>query len=245
MKICLFEFKSAVARQINKVVRNSLLDLGHTLVEHSKAEIVIGLRDFSEAKERYTDKKYILFQIEQYVSKSKQIEKFYKFGPNEIWGFDIENEKEKYTPLGYHPCLLFQSQLSEDIDVGFFGWQRGRRNNWRNQVKYKWEVLNTFDDKLRGENISRARINLNIHFYEGSTFTEWGRIAYFLANEQFFISEIFYCPIGIMQFRTVREYDFLVDYFLRKPDERKEKARIASQRYKQNFDMRDILKERL
>ena len=245
MKICVLKFKSVSSNVIYDVIRNSLVDLGHELVKHSEAEIVIGIRDFSQIDKNYDDKKYILFQIEQYAGKPEQIEGFYKFESDEIWGFDIENENEIYTPLGYHPCLLFQSQLPEDIDISFIGWQRGRRDSWRNQVKVKWEVLNAFDDRIRGENVSRTRINLNIHYHEGSIFTEWGRIAYFFANKKFFISETFHCPIEVMQFRTVREYNFLVDYFLRKPEERKEKAMGAGQIYKQDFDMRDILKERL
>lgn len=245
MKICLLKYKSHSSDSINDVVENSLLDLGHKLVTHSEADVLIAIRDFSGVKKRYPDKKYILFQIEQYVSKSKQIDEFYSFEPDEIWGFDINNKKEIYTPLGYHPCLNFETLLPEDTDVGFIGWQRGRRDDWLLKVKNKWKILNTFDNKFRGQNISRTRINLNIHFYEDSTFTEWGRIAYFLANTQFFISELFYCPISIPQFEFIDQYDSLVDYFLQNPDHREELARMATRIYKRDFDMRDILKGRL
>lgn len=245
MKICLFKYKSQSSDSINSVMENSLVDLGHELVGHSEAEVVISIRDFSQIERRYSDKKYILFQIEQYVGKAYQVHRFYEFEPDEIWGFDINNKKELYTPLGYHSCLIFESQLPEDIDVGFIGWQRGRRDDWRIKVKNKWTVLNTYDNKLRGENISRTKINLNIHYHEGSMFTEWGRIVYFLANEQFFISEMFYCPIEVPQFKTISQYDSLVDCFLESAGGRKEVAVVASRIYKQDFDMRDILKERL
>jgi len=245
MKICLLKFKSASSRLINKVIEKSLIDLGHELVKHSKAEIVIVIRNFPEGERKYEDKKYILFQIEQYVGKPELIDVFYDLEADEIWGFDIDNKKEKYTPLGYHPCMLFESKLQEDIDVGFMGWQRGRRDNWLNKVENKWIVLNTFDDRIRGENISRTRINLNIHFHEGSMFTEWGRIAYFLANEQFFISELFHCPIEVPQFEDIFEYNHLTDFYLKYSDERKKMAAEMSQKYKQELDMRDILRRQL
>lgn len=249
MKICLLRHKSHSSDSIYSVVKNTFIDLGHKLVEHSEAEVVVAIRDFSKIEKRYSDKKYILFQIEQYVGKPEQVKGFYDFKPDEIWGFDISNEREIYTPLGYHPCLKFdlefESQLRKDIDVGFIGWQRGRREAWLAKVKNKWISLNTFDSKIRGENISRTRINLNIHFHEGSTFTEWGRITYFLTNKQFFISESFYCPIVVPQFKTVDQYDSLVDYFLKNASERKEKAIITGKIYKRNFDMRDILRNRL
>lgn len=245
MKICLLKYKSHSSDSINDVIENSLIDLGHKLVDHAEAEIVISIRDFSQVEKRHPDKKYILFQIEQFTGKPEQIIEFYAFKPDEVWGFDIENKKEMYTPLGYHSCLEFESRLPEDIDVGFLGWQRGRRNKWLSDAKHKWKDLNTFDPKLRGENISRTKINLNIHYHENSRFTEWGRIAYFLANSQFFISEYFYCPITIPQFRTIQEYDSMVDYFLKYEDERKRLSAIANKVFKRDFDMRDILKEKL
>lgn len=245
MKICLLKYKSHSSDSINDVMENSLIDLGYDLVNQHEAEIVIAIRDFSKVGQRYSDKKYILFQIEQYVGKQKQVEEFYNFGADEIWGFDIKNKKEIYTSLGYHPCLRFESQLPENVDVGFLGWQRGRRNDWLLNVKNKWRSLNTYDSKIRGENISRTKINLNIHFHEDSTFTEWGRIAYFLVNKQFFISEHFYCPITMSQFRTIQEYDSMVDYFLKYEAERRELATVANKIYKRDFDMRDILKGRL
>lgn len=245
MKICLVRYKSRSSDSINEVMENSLIDLGHKLGSQDEAEAIIAIRDFSKIENRYPDKKYILFQIEQYGGKQKQVNEFYSFEPDEIWGFDIKNKKEIYTPLGYHPCLEFETQLPEDIGVGFIGWMRGRRNKWLSNVKNKWQVLNTYDPKYRGENISRTKINLNMHFHKDSLFTEWGRIAYFLANEQFFISEKFYCPIEILQFCTVKEYDYLVDWFISLPGERKNLAEGAAKIYKRNFDMRDILKERL
>jgi len=244
MKICLLKFKSASARITNNIMEKSLMDLGHKLVEHSKAEIVIGIRNFFEIDKKYSDKKYILLQTEGYKNKAAQVESFYCFGPDEIWGFDIENEREKYTPLGYHPCLLFESFLPEDVDVGFMGWHRGRREDWRNKVRNKWAILNSHEDKLRGENISRARINLNLHFSDGVTITEWTRTAYFLANEQFFISEEVYCPIVVPQFNSIESYDGLVDFYLSHPKERKKRAREMTKEYRTNFDMRNILKER-
>jgi len=252
MKIYLNLGKSTSMRMMNAVMYASLLDLGHELVSYDVADIVIGLRDLRVQDEskvwrdlrKYTGKKYILYQVEQYEHRRELVDSLYKFGLDEIWGFDIGNEKEIYTPFGYHPCLLFESVFSEDIDVGFFGWQRGRRNVWRKNVRNKWTGMNSFDPVVLERNITRARINLNIHYYSATQFTEWLRIAYFLANKQFFISERFYCPIDVPQFDTPETYDALVEYYLKHSEERKRKANKMSKIYKEHFDMRDILHAR-
>ena len=252
MNICLLKYKGQEngnsCCNLNDVMMHSLLDLGCNLVSHEDADIVIAIRSFPKNIKKQKGKHYILYQIEQYESKVKQVEDFYAFGADEIWGYDINNKRETYVPLGYHPCLRFKSaEPLENIDVGFFGCHQRKRAIWHAKVKNKWAVLNTFDDEARNENILRAKINLNMHFYEYKNimFTEWGRISYFLANDCFFISEKFYCPVDVPQFSTIEEYDDLVDYYLKYPEERIEKGKKMSEIYKRDFDMRDILKVRL
>jgi len=260
MNICLLKYggngPGNSCCNLNDVMMYSLLDLGYTLVDHEEADIVIAIRSFPKNIKKQKGKRYILYQIEQYESKVEQVESFYAFKSDEIWGFDIDNARETYVPLGYHPCLEFKSAKSlpfmptnrtEDIDVSFFGCFGDRRGRWNEKVKNRWMILNTFDDKLRGKNILRTKINFNMHYYEYENvmFTEWGRISYFLANDCFFISEKFYCPIDVPQFSTVKEYDVLVDYFLQCPEERIKKGKEMGQAYKRDFDMRDILKEKL
>ena len=256
MNVCLPSLAYA-GYPLNTVMHNSLVDLGHKIVKHSEADVVIAVGIFQGIENKHPDKKYILFQTEGYSSRRKRVEELYAFGPNEIWGFDIENKREEYTPLGYHPCLLFKSFLFEDIDVVFVGWQKKKRLAWLGKVRNKWIHLNTRvyfsgasdifdfpdDDKLLGECISRSRIYLNISFSERTTITQWPRIAYPLANEQFVITDT-YCPVDIPTFDSVKSYDKLVDFYLAHPEERKEKAKQMTKEYKANFDMRDILKGR-
>jgi len=245
MKIAVLSFKSKSSKVIDQVLSHSLLDLGHTLTDQVLADVIIAVRDFSKVNYRYSDKKYILFQIEQQEMKPEAVNDFYAFNPDEIWGFDKYNEKEVYTPLGYHPCLRFEKfQIEESIDVGFFGWQHGRREVFWNDIKHKYKVLNTYYVNERACNILKARINLNLHFKKGAMFTEWGRICFFLANNQFFISERFYCPIEVPQFITVEEYDHMIGFYLKNPNLRIQQAENMTYEYMKNYDMRDILRER-
>lgn len=242
MKICLLKFKSCSSDSINQVVESSLLDLGHELVDHFEAEVVIGVRDFSRIKEKYTDKKYILYQIEQYNAKQAQVESFYDFEPDEVWGFDIENKKERYIPLGYHPCLRFQPSV-QDIDVGFMGWLRGRREEWIKKVKFKPVYFESYNHEGRGSWISRIKVNLHIHFSRVATFfTPWDRLSHFLANDCFFLVENCYCPIDTVYFNAPKDYDELVDFYLSNDEERFLKGKEMGQKYRNEFDMRDILK---
>jgi len=260
MNICLLKYGGKGGGNsccnLNDVMMYSLLDLNYNLVGHEEADIVIAIRSFPKDIKRQKGKRYILYQIEQYESKVEQVESFYAFNPDEIWGFDIDNERETYVPLGYHPCLNFKpanalafmpSNRTEDIDVSLIGCFGDRRGLWNTKVKNKWVILNTFDDKLRGKNILRTKINFNMHYYKykNAMFTEWGRISYFLANDCFFISEKFYCPFDVPQFSTIEEYDMLVDYYLNHPELRAEKGREMGQAYRSDFDMRNILKEKL
>lgn len=241
MKICLLKYKSSSVDSMNSVVENSLIDLGHKMVRHSEAEVVIGIRDFSQLRTRHGDKRYILFQIEQYSVKPEQVESFYAFKPDEVWGFDIENEKEKYVPLGYHPCLRIQSS-AQDIDVGFMGWLRGRREAWAERVKHKPVYFKSYDPLERGRWISRIKVNLHVHFSNVFTlFTPWDRISHFLANNCFFLIESCYCPIELVYFSDPAEYDDLMSFYLLNEEERLLKGRKMGNQYREEFDMRDIL----
>lgn len=242
MNICILAPSNKVDwfGNIRRVLRHSIIDMGLSLVSYPGADIVIAIQYFPPHTVKDGSKKYILYQIEQYDIKTAAVESYYAFEPDEIWGFDINNKKEKYVPLGYHPCLGFSTQ-SQDIDVSFMGCITERRQQWFSRVKHIPKQSRGFNHEDRGKAISRTKINLNLHAYKETQFTEWDRISHFLANGCFFISENFYCPIKIPQFDSITKYDELVDFYLGGPEERAEWVHETQKIYKRNFDMRDIL----
>jgi len=227
---------------ITRILKNSIKDIGFILTSQQEADVIIAVQHFPLTMEKRRGVKYILYQIEQHSYKSASVESYYAFRPNEVWGFDIENKNERYVPLGYHPCLEFDRNF-QDIDVSFMGCITEKRHKWFSKVKHSPKQVRGFAHKVRGQVLSRTKINLNLHAYGMTQFTEWDRISHFLANSCFFISEHFYCPIDVPQFKTVDQYDLLVDYFLKNAEEREEKAVMANKIYKRDFDMRNILKE--
>jgi len=231
---------------IRKVVTSSLWDIGVEIVEDRKeANIVLAIQHFlKEDAPKQTDTKYILYQVEQYTAKPQAVEGFYQFGPDEVWGFDIENTREIYTPLGYHPCLEFKAS-KKDVNVSFMGCITPRRVDLIEQMKYKPKQIRGFDHEQRGSLISRTFINLNLHSYGLFRYTQWDRISHFLANGCFFISEGFYCPVQVPQFYTPEQYDEMVDFYLNRAPLMRTIGGEMKYTYKTYFDMRDLLYRRL
>lgn len=246
MNICLFAPDNKIDwfGNMMRILKNSIKDIGFSFVAHYDADIIIAVQHFPSGMVKRKGAKYILYQIEQYPAKTATIDSYYAFDPDEIWGFDIENKKEKYVPLGYHPCLEFDKQ-SKDIDVAFIGCITERRKEWFSKVKHCPRQIRGFNHENRGKAFSRTKINLNLHAYGKTQFTEWDRISHFLANGCFFISENFYCPIFVPQFYSILGYDATVSFYLDKPDLREEISLKAQEAYRQDFDMRDILRKLL
>lgn len=223
---------------INNLFLNSLMDCGHEITDFDSADIVLVIQ-YLPGNKRVYDKKYILLQTEQH---NKNILKYSRFGPDKVWGFGIDYPEE-YICLGYHPCLELPFDVQRDINVSFFGCMTERRRSFLLNAENKFSVISTWDfvDKLR--RIQRSKINLNIHSYFETNYTEWDRICLALANKSFILSEKFYCPLPIVQFSS--DYDDLVDYYLSRDKERQEIADSLYSLYKKDFDMRDILTEKL
>lgn len=114
----------------------------------------------------------------------KNIEQFAHLGLTEV----------QYVPIGYVPQLTRIPQLDEgdkDIDVLFYGSLNERRLHILNALhKQGIKIESAFGvyGAARDQLIARAKIVLNIHFYDAKVF-EIVRVSYLLANQQFVISE--------------------------------------------------------
>jgi len=226
------------------LIFNSLKDLGHQLTDIQNSEIIIAIQHFPDYIKKEIGKKYILLQVEQRSNPNIDVTCYYKFA-DKIWGFDIDNKKEEYLVLGYHPCLENNEQVQKNINVSFFGCYTPRRQVFFSRVVNKPVLTSTWDYRVKLINIKKSKINLNYHSYAASTYTEWDRICLILSNKSFLLSENFYCPLKINQFSNTKEYDDVVRYFFSHEKEREEIANKLYIEYKTKYDMRRILEEKL
>ena len=96
-----------------------------------------------------------------------------------------------HVPLGYVPQLTRIAAAEEDIDVLFIGSMNERRLAIIEALcargvhaEWRFGVYGAERDQL----IARAKIMLNVHYYEAKIF-EAVRVSYLLANKRFVISE--------------------------------------------------------
>jgi hypothetical protein len=78
-------------------------------------------------------------------------------------------------------------QKPKDIDVLFFGSTNDRRMNILKEFRNA-HVMFGFYGPVRDDAVARAKIVLNVHYYESKIF-EAARVSYLLANRAFVITE--------------------------------------------------------
>lgn len=144
----------------------------------------------------------ILYNHEQVQQNSPwmttgHIELFRKFPIWDYSGLNMKNLEKKgisnttLCRIGYMPVLSHISPQNEDIDVLFYGTLNRRRETILDQLKkagLKVHVASAvYGDELDNL-IARAKIVINIHFYEAKVF-EIVRVSYLLANRKCVVSE--------------------------------------------------------
>ncbi len=102
------------------------------------------------------------------------------------------SKKVHHVPLGYYPGLTRISKpVLQDIDVLFYGSVNQRRQDILNgliEAGLKVEVFSGLFGKQRDDYISRAKVVVHIHYFEGNIFDQ-ARIFYLLANKKAVVSE--------------------------------------------------------
>ena len=144
----------------------------------------------------------IIYNSEQIDQKSSWISATYldalrKF---EVWDYSEENIRRllengikqiKYVPVGYVPQLTRIPVLAQDIDVLFYGAINERRKAILEALiarGLRIEFLSGVYREERDHYIARAKLVLNLHYYEASVF-EVVRVSYLLANEKAVVAE--------------------------------------------------------
>lgn len=154
----------------------------------------IGLRELPRS--------LILFNLEQVQDRSPWITPAYiqllKHFP--VWDYSLQNIRAlqglgvvdiRHCRIGYVPELTRIAPAVEDIDVLFYGSMNERRQQILQAIRDRGMkvagVFGVYGEK-RDALIARAKIVLNLHFYEAQVF-EVVRVSYLLANRKFVISE--------------------------------------------------------
>jgi hypothetical protein len=147
----------------------------------------------------------VLYNLEQIQQGSPWLKPDYMdlLRQYQVWDYSLKNivaledagiKEVKLCRVGYVPELTRIPQLPEpeqDIDVLFYGSLNPRRREILTQLKEQGLRVEAFFGLYglrRDSLIARAKMVINIHFYE-SKVMEIVRLAYLMANKKFIVSE--------------------------------------------------------
>jgi hypothetical protein len=117
-----------------------------------------------------------------------------------VWDYSARNcsalehlgvQRPVHVPIGHAPSLERIAPAREDIDVLFYGAYNARRLTLLARLEQRgWSVArsNGIYGEERDALVARARIVLNVHYYEQSRL-EVPRCFYLMANGRFILSE--------------------------------------------------------
>jgi hypothetical protein len=146
--------------------------------------------------------RYIPYQLEQMSTEGANVTPLMiqiLRSAAEIWDYNPQNAQAlaqlgvrhvKLLPLGFHDKLATIPPAVEDIDVLFYGMMNPRRMNILEQIAGLCSVrhLQFVYGPDRDAWISRAKLVVNIHFYEAKV-AEQVRVSYLLNNRRCVVSE--------------------------------------------------------
>lgn len=238
--ICMPAHRQIWFQNIFRLFAASFQDLGHTASDLDNAELVFCIQQWPHAMTKDAGRKYVLLQTEQPGHELPQ-----SIEADQTWGFMVDRPSEKYIYMGYHPCLEVVSVNPTHAHViSFCGTLTARRANFWATKRYRPDIVNGFEIAARVRNAKATSINLNLHAFGPTAYTEWDRISLYLANRCFFMSESLYCPVPVMQF-TEPYYDDLIIQYESWPKACQEYADDSYKYYRKYFDHRNQLAELL
>ncbi len=164
--------------------------------------IVIGAQTLPAAAMARLPPGAIVYNFEQVQTGSAWMRPEYLglLAAHEVWDYSRENVRRlagrgvahaKHVPVGYVPELSRIAPADEDIDVLFYGSMNPRRQAVIDglarrgvNVKCLFDVYGAARDAF----IARAKIVLNLHYYDAHIF-ETVRVSYLLANRRAVVAE--------------------------------------------------------
>ncbi|MGL4767409.1 MAG: hypothetical protein ACRCV6_04950 [Formosimonas sp.] len=129
---------------------------------------------------------------------------FSRMTKHQVWDYSTKNIAEleragilnaSLVPISYCPSMSRIPRVQvQDIDVLFFGVMSVRRREVLERCRALGLNVVAFEGGLTGatrdEYVARAKVVLNVHYYEKARVLEMGRIGYLLANHKAVVSEL-------------------------------------------------------
>jgi len=200
--------------ELAQLLAYTLEDLGHetTIKYHSVdstgRNIILGCHLLNLGSRKSIPKSSIIINTEQMFSgdseySSRWSNTVLEWAKNyETWDYSEKNIETfarlgvagvKHLKIGFHPKLTrIPKQENQDIDVLFYGFVNARRLKILEDLKNsgcKVEVVTGVYGHKRDELISRAKIVLNMHYYQTQIF-EIIRVFYLMSNSKAVVSEV-------------------------------------------------------
>ncbi|HTA26011.1 MAG TPA: hypothetical protein VK763_20940 [Terriglobales bacterium] len=195
-------------RELAETLQAALQSLGHTsriqenLFDPGWTNLILGSHLLAPEQMQTIPQGSIIYNLEQLGGPLLKRAYYEIATRRQVWDYDLRNiaywkqfngaYAPVHVPIGYVPELSRIAPLPcQDIDVLFYGSLNDRRNRILNALKNAGvKVHSAFGvyGKDRDDLIARARIVLNIHFYESKVF-EIVRVSYLLANSKAVVTE--------------------------------------------------------
>jgi SAM-dependent methyltransferase len=228
---------SAAFREVAESLHHGLVALGHdSLITDSvrppgRRPIILGSNLLKGVREK-PPKDAVLYNLEQIDPGSPWLtpDLLELFRRHTVWDYSPRNAERyralglpapRVVPIGWVPALTrIAPAAEEDIDVLFYGSVNPRRRRILDALAARGlrvEAAYGLYGEARDQLIARAKIVLNVHFYEAKVF-EVVRVSYLLANRRCVVSERGVDPLEERRFEAgvaFAPYDDLVDTCLR------------------------------
>jgi SAM-dependent methyltransferase len=195
-------------RELAETLQAGLEVLGHTariqenIIDPGWTNLILGAHLLTPMQMQIIPRGSVIYNLEQLGGAQLQTAYYELAARCRIWDYDLRNLEHwkqlhcasapVHVPIGYVPELSrITASPSQDIDVLFYGSLNPRRNQILNALKdagVKVHAVFGVYGKDRDDLIARARIVLNIHFYESKVF-EIVRVSYLLANSKAVVTE--------------------------------------------------------
>lgn len=218
---CFGDFKKALV--------DALLALGHTVAsqDHPKGQLILLGANDSNSKIPVPSNA-ILYNAEQVADSCEPVKLIAKSDPSRIiWDYSSRNvarwhqlgfDNAVLCPIGYIRSMsTIVSTKDQDIDVLFYGALNGRRTKILDEIKkakIKVVHLSGVYGAVRDRWIARAKVVLNMHYYENGLF-EIFRVSHLVANHKCVVSEAGGGDAALEMLNThltsAHPYDALVD----------------------------------
>ncbi|MEP1327948.1 methyltransferase domain-containing protein [Pseudophaeobacter sp.] len=173
-------------------------------IDSEARNIVLGANLLQPATFAQLPKDTIIYNFEQLGNKSAwdTPELRWLLSNFQVWDYSTENlqyletlvmdQSPKLAPIGYCAALSrIEKPVEQDIDVLFYGSLNERRKMVLDSLREAGlNVVHLFGvyGEERDAHIARAKVVLNIHFYDTKIF-EIARVSYLLANKKAVVSE--------------------------------------------------------